>query len=445
MNISVAWRGLGAVALWAMAMSVSPPALAQERTELDRLFEESRRDPDNLDLLFELARVAVELEDYEAAVGALERMLIFNPDLPRVRLELGALYFRLGSYELARAYLQQVSRALEREPNPVVEERVRELLAAVDQKTQSLRVGGQLSLALAHHSNPATQADSGTTVNLNLGGSDLLSTQGQAPDSDQRLQFFGNLLGRYDLKTAYDDAWEAELRVFSQEYRDQSDLNLGVVETSVGPALGLERWDLPGVLRPFVVGSYVRYNDERLFWEGGGGLQWRGPASGELGAQAQASYEYRVRRHQDSPRAVVTPRDGDYHRVALRVRTGGQHRWRLESGLDLRDYRADTEHNSFSEWQVHLGLGRRLVLLRQPAQWRTTLGFTHADYDGPDPVIQRNRTRSDGEVRASTMLSLWFTRNWSGTLSVEYIRRSSSVPIYEYDGWAGTLGVSWRF
>ena len=30
-------------------------------------------------------------------------MLLINPDLPRVRLELGVLYFRLGSYEVARS------------------------------------------------------------------------------------------------------------------------------------------------------------------------------------------------------------------------------------------------------------------------------------------------------------------------------------------------------
>ena len=34
-------------------------------------------------------------------MAALERMLLFNPDLPRVQLELGVLYFRMGAFELA--------------------------------------------------------------------------------------------------------------------------------------------------------------------------------------------------------------------------------------------------------------------------------------------------------------------------------------------------------
>ena len=48
--------------------------------------------------------VETKLGDYEAAIGALERMLFYNPNLPRVKLELGVLYFRLHSYEMARSY-----------------------------------------------------------------------------------------------------------------------------------------------------------------------------------------------------------------------------------------------------------------------------------------------------------------------------------------------------
>jgi cytochrome c-type biogenesis protein CcmH/NrfG len=60
------------------------------------LFQQMLRDPGNLDAAFAYAEVSAQLGDYEAAVSALERMLLFNPDLPRVQLELGALYFPHG-------------------------------------------------------------------------------------------------------------------------------------------------------------------------------------------------------------------------------------------------------------------------------------------------------------------------------------------------------------
>ena len=48
-------------------------------------------------------------------VAALERMLLFNPNLARVDLELGALYFRMGSFEMARSYFDK---ALAQTPRP---------------------------------------------------------------------------------------------------------------------------------------------------------------------------------------------------------------------------------------------------------------------------------------------------------------------------------------
>src|SRR5436305_11932899 len=65
------------------------------------------KSPSNLDVSFKFAEQAVARGDYEAAIGALERMLFFNPDLPRVKLELGVLYLKLGAYDLARGYFQE--------------------------------------------------------------------------------------------------------------------------------------------------------------------------------------------------------------------------------------------------------------------------------------------------------------------------------------------------
>jgi tetratricopeptide (TPR) repeat protein len=52
------------------------------------------------------AQAATKAGDYEAAVSAYEGMLIIDSNLPRVRLELGILYYRLKSYETSRTYLE---------------------------------------------------------------------------------------------------------------------------------------------------------------------------------------------------------------------------------------------------------------------------------------------------------------------------------------------------
>ena len=100
---------LRAVAAVLGAQLLCAPAKAQRivaNPEYDAMFAQVLREPANLDLSFRFAEVATATGDYEAAIGALERMLFYNPALPRVRLELGILYFRLGSYEMARSYLK---------------------------------------------------------------------------------------------------------------------------------------------------------------------------------------------------------------------------------------------------------------------------------------------------------------------------------------------------
>ena len=114
---------------WATAQTVSDQDRARLEAEKASLFEQMLRDPANLDVAFAYADVSGRLGDYEAAVSTLERMLLFNPNLPRVQLELGALYFRMGSYGLARAYF---ARALAANPPPEVRARVDQYLAEIE-------------------------------------------------------------------------------------------------------------------------------------------------------------------------------------------------------------------------------------------------------------------------------------------------------------------------
>jgi tetratricopeptide (TPR) repeat protein len=93
----------------AFAASDSAPAsrdqIEDRRQALLRLMFQ---DPSNLDVAFEYAALSSQVGDYEAAVSTLERMLIFAPNTPRLQLELGILYYRLGSYEVSRSYFAQV-------------------------------------------------------------------------------------------------------------------------------------------------------------------------------------------------------------------------------------------------------------------------------------------------------------------------------------------------
>ena len=98
-----------------VAVNVTPaitdPKLIEETNlQREKIFAQLIEDPTNLDFLFKYANLSILLGDLEAAISVFEQMLIYEPDLPRIRLELGVLYFRLNAYPSAKLYLNSVKK-----------------------------------------------------------------------------------------------------------------------------------------------------------------------------------------------------------------------------------------------------------------------------------------------------------------------------------------------
>jgi len=81
------------------------------RAAYDQAFQASLNNPSDPQTLVHFAETAVAFGDIEGAISAFERLLLIDGDQPDVKLELGVLYYRLGSTEAARAYLQDVTKS----------------------------------------------------------------------------------------------------------------------------------------------------------------------------------------------------------------------------------------------------------------------------------------------------------------------------------------------
>ncbi|THV16461.1 tetratricopeptide repeat protein [Rhizobium rhizophilum] len=215
--------------------SISLGAIEAKRKAL---FERMMVAPDDLDTAFEYAALSSQAGDLEGAISTLERMLIYAPGLPRLQLELGVLYYRLGAYETARQYFDG-AKATGDVP-PEVSAKVDQYLAAIDRRGAPSQLSGMLRTGLRYQSN-ANAGPLNSTVTLN-GLSytlDDLSVAGE----DFNAFVNGGLRYRHDTDIQ-GLSLEAGVSGYAAGYRNRDTLNTAAAEAYAGPVFDLGRFGL---------------------------------------------------------------------------------------------------------------------------------------------------------------------------------------------------------
>ncbi len=257
------WQAL----LFGAALLSSAPSHAQTsdgdnaalEEAYDMAFQALFADPGNLEKSFAFAKIAIRLGNFEAAVSALERMLLVNPNLPRVRLELGVLYFRMGSYQLARTYL---TRAVEGSDTPSdVKSRVEKFLAEIDDRLSVHSWSGTAYAGFRWQGNAnAGPISSGVLVS---GVPATLANEFTAK-KDQNIFASGSVKHVYDFQSQDGTTFETNGIFYASQQRTQSSLDLVFIEANAGPRTVFDS-SYTGTLnyRPYAVLNYIALDDAR--------------------------------------------------------------------------------------------------------------------------------------------------------------------------------------
>tara|TARA_B100001939_G_scaffold114753_1_gene99230 strand:+ start:11463 stop:12827 length:1365 start_codon:yes stop_codon:yes gene_type:complete len=179
-----------------------PKLLEQTEQKKEEVFKQLFNDPTNLKLLFEYANLSILLGDLEGAIGVFEQMLIYDPKLPRIRLELGVLYFRLGAYALSENYLKSVG---EYDPPASVMDKVEKFLIAIEDAKNPVSWQQNISLGSQY----TTNGNSGINADFIEIGDFLLDVDPGAKRNGDRIKLFNySLTINRKLNHPRGDSWD---------------------------------------------------------------------------------------------------------------------------------------------------------------------------------------------------------------------------------------------
>ncbi|MFD1695059.1 tetratricopeptide repeat protein [Roseibium aestuarii] len=435
---------LGAALALSAVLAVPAEARAPElstdlRVRQQELLALTLARPDNLDLAFEYATVSASIGDYEAAISTFERMLIFAPGLPRVQLELGVLYFRLGANGQARQYFEAAISG----PNvpDEVRERVGAYLAAIGDAENPTEFQASLLVGLRVQSNATAGPDSRF---IDLNGTTFLLDPTSTGRRDVNAYTAATLHWGYDLGTQ-GDALEADLLAYASRYGDVSRLDSSLVEVTFGPAFNLARFGLDDArLGVYAIASGVRLDHANYSGTLGSGLRaaWRPEPLSEL----QGKVEFRRRWYNDTAaNPEVSERSGALYEGSLIYARHLSAAWTARATLfgDFEEAKVDWRQS----WEVGAGAGVTWRFAspapRLSLHWSASLdaGYIRRIYQGPDPLINAGLAQKDHEGFLKAGLTVPLREDIALTLGAELRRQVSTYDLGTFNNGAASLAL----
>jgi tetratricopeptide (TPR) repeat protein len=455
--VAIAARALFALAalLWLAASSLADdanPDQASLQAKKEALFQQMLRDPANLDITFAYADAAAKLGDNEAAVAALERMVLFNPNLPRVYLELGALYFRMGSFEAAQSYFDK---ALTFNPPEDVAARVNEYLGKIHSAEKTSQFTGFFFMG-AQYQSDANVAPGSPLIHSPIG--DVLLSNQFVKQPDENIFATGSVLYSYDVGNQDRDTIEVTGTGFANHYMQFGRLDLDLAEVTAGP-----RFRYPSApfvdeatFKPYAIVNEVGLGENQYFWTYGVGLETTGILFGDI--QTRIAWEFREKNFSNAPdRPLSRGLTGNDNLLTLQMTKPVTANSALSFEFDYLDqatrltYYANMDYSVAAGYRIHYDDPTGLLNL----PWETAVfgSRSWAVYQSPDPCCNTSGSslffspsdRFDRHWRFGVTQSFQVMQNLAIVLQVQRDIVSSNLSIYAYTSDSVLLGPQIRF
>ncbi|HUI18689.1 MAG TPA: tetratricopeptide repeat protein [Alphaproteobacteria bacterium] len=441
---------MSGLSLGAEAAEQRPSEVAgvpQARTTVaayEQAFDDMLKNPSDIDASFRFSALAAELGYYEEAITALERLLVYNADLPRLKYELGVLYYRLGSYEVARNYLAQADTAGDLPPE--VKQQITGSLKTIDQLNAVNRLNGTLATGLRFQTNANASPSDPDVI---AGGVPATLSSQFVKRSDWNAYVIGNLHDSYDLQLQDAMTLETDVQFYYAKQHALSRVDTGVAEVKSGPRFALQLGDQAiATVQPYAVASDVLLGDTQYFYAVGAGLELTRALTDQV--TAVGVYEARIKRFTNSPsQPTATDMDSVVQSLSLDLRYLAWQRGEIDAGASLAREDAHMTFDSNDQLSLRLAYSQTFdlpkVLRLGPLVVTPALARIYTTYDKPDPAVDPTERRATREwrylltVRASIYDGLG--------ADVQLMRQAvgASLPNFKYNNTSMTIGLDWNF
>ncbi|WP_034492647.1 porin family protein [Afifella pfennigii] len=436
-------RPIRALALLGMVFALALPALADTQGNASITYEDVLARPDDLALTYAYARQEADRGRLEQSAGALERLLLLEPNWDTARLFYAIVLYRLDDLKGAERELLILK---DRPLSAADASEVARYLALAQSGQKTTRFTGALSFGAAVDTNPAfaSSADNGFTAGTLVPLTARERVDGAFVAAATMRVEHTLPTGQGDFVFAEVDGWLNE-----QFHVDQASFLTGRAEA--GATLVFRDLAVTPAAR---FGAYVL--DDDLFYD-------------EYGGTLKASYVVNPRLSVFAKGAALWQ---DYHRTSLssvgsardgwEIRAGGgllvRPSQRLNSSLAAYFLNKNAASASFSYRGLELH-GRQVVLLGSGQYVLAEGQYWRVDYERPDPAVLPGVTRKDDRFRARLAYGLPLETAFGAVgvelpqpigemnfqLGGEYYRQNSNIANYDGDNWSGDVLVTKRF
>jgi hypothetical protein len=398
--------------------------------------------PDDPALNLEFARRSVDAGDLNGAAGALERVLIADPNRHGARLFYAVVLYRLDDLQGARDQLDLLDTV---SLTPLQRAEANRYRARIERSRSTTRFSGTLTAALTYEDDAAgaltTQFDSAFFPPVSeSGGAAVFTARFTATrdlDGAPGYSMFGSV-GAYD-RTTFDNI--------------DGDVRRGDVEAGVSYIGRLNSWNISAVARA------LDLLDDPYMREVGVKAQtrWRVSNATTVSVSGEA-----VSQTFDEPAvdALALVIDGNRDGWRYDLNLGVTHRLSARSSVGValgwQDKQADYEPFGYAGPSVR---ARYDIGTRRGQYLAISGGMQWLDYDAPDPVFigvgaaAREDVRSWARVAVGAPFAAFTqagaTGDWRQDVGIEgavtYGARDSLAPLADYDSWGAELRLTWRF